>query len=66
MHDFETNQTHKRDLLVMENLFYHETISKTFDLKGIDGRRFKSVVDDDALPLLLGHDLDWVESERSV
>lgn len=31
----------KADLLVMENLFYQQAISKTFDLKGIQGRRVK-------------------------
>jgi 1-phosphatidylinositol-3-phosphate 5-kinase len=31
----------KADLLVMENLFYQRTISQTFDLKGIEGRRVK-------------------------
>lgn len=32
----------KADLLVMENLFYSQKISKTFDLKGIQGRRVKA------------------------
>lgn len=32
----------KADLLVMENLFYDQKISKTFDLKGIQGRKVKS------------------------
>jgi len=32
----------KADLLVMENLFYDRNISKTFDLKGIHGRKVKS------------------------
>ncbi|EPQ53029.1 hypothetical protein GLOTRDRAFT_139979 [Gloeophyllum trabeum ATCC 11539] len=31
----------KADLLVMENLFYDQDISKTFDLKGIHGRKVK-------------------------
>ena len=31
----------KADLLVMENLFYNRNISKTFDLKGIQGRKVK-------------------------
>ncbi|KAF7313499.1 hypothetical protein HMN09_00505800 [Mycena chlorophos] len=31
----------KADLLVMENLFYGQQIVKTFDLKGIQGRRVK-------------------------
>lgn len=32
----------KADLLVMENLFYKQKISKTFDLKGIQGRKVKA------------------------
>lgn len=32
----------KADLLVMENLFYDQNVSKTFDLKGIQGRKVKS------------------------
>ena len=31
----------KADLLVMENLFYHQKISKSFDFKGIQGRKVK-------------------------
>lgn len=31
----------KADLLVTENLFYDRNISKTFDLKGIQGRKVK-------------------------
>jgi len=32
----------KADLLVMENLFYDQKIVKTFDLKGIRGRKVKA------------------------
>ncbi|KAL0059544.1 hypothetical protein AAF712_013689 [Marasmius tenuissimus] len=32
----------KADLLVMENLFYNQHIDKTFDLKGIQGRKVKA------------------------
>lgn len=32
----------KADLLVTENLFYDRNISKTFDLKGIQGRKVKT------------------------
>src|SRR5271156_5278741 len=32
----------KADLLVMENLFHDRNISKTFDLKGIQGRKVKT------------------------
>jgi 1-phosphatidylinositol-3-phosphate 5-kinase len=32
----------KADLLVMENLFYDQKVVKTFDLKGIQGRKVKA------------------------
>lgn len=32
----------KADLLVMENLFYDQKVGKTFDLKGIQGRKVKA------------------------
>jgi 1-phosphatidylinositol-3-phosphate 5-kinase len=32
----------KADLLVMENLFYYQKVAKTFDLKGIQGRKVKA------------------------
>lgn len=32
----------KADLLVMENLFYKHKVVKTFDLKGIQGRKVKA------------------------
>lgn len=36
------NVQSKADLLVMENLFYDQNIVKTFDLKGIQGRKVKT------------------------
>lgn len=36
------NVQSKADLLVMENLFYAQMVSKTFDLKGIQGRKVKA------------------------
>lgn len=36
------NTQTKVDLLLMENLFYDQKISKTFDLKGIQGRKVKA------------------------
>lgn len=35
------NVQSKVDLLVMENLFYQQTVTRTFDLKGIQGRKVK-------------------------
>lgn len=32
----------KADLLVMENLFYQQKVVRTFDLKGIAGRKVKA------------------------
>src|SRR6202020_2846070 len=36
------NTNSKADLLVMENLFYGRQVVKTFDLKGIQGRKVKA------------------------
>lgn len=36
------NTQAKADLLVMENLFYGNKISKAYDLKGIPGRKVKN------------------------
>lgn len=47
----------KADLLVMENLFYNRNISKTFDLKGIQGRKVKTR--DSASKTLF--DGEWIE-----
>lgn len=33
---------HKADLVVMENLFFDRHIERTFDLKGIQGRKVKA------------------------
>lgn len=35
------NTQAKADLLLMENLFFDQKIGKTFDLKGIQGRKVK-------------------------
>jgi 1-phosphatidylinositol-3-phosphate 5-kinase len=41
--NLETGATQaKADLLVMENLFHNQKIVKTFDLKGMQGRRVKA------------------------
>ena len=40
--NLETGFQSKADLLVTENLFYDRNISKTFDLKGIQGRKVKT------------------------
>lgn len=40
--NLENNSTHaKADVLVMENLFHNKNINKTYDFKGIQGRRLK-------------------------
>ncbi|KAF8063215.1 hypothetical protein FPV67DRAFT_1505586 [Lyophyllum atratum] len=40
--NLETGAIHsKNDLLVMENVFYNQKVTKTFDLKGIQGRKVK-------------------------
>lgn len=61
----DSQSGHKRqlDLLVMENLFHNQSISKTFDLKGIEGRRIVKTKEGDkevktAATLF---DADWLE-----
>ena len=49
----------KADLLVMENLFFNKNIVKTFDLKGIQGRKVKAATSGaSSKPLFDG---DWIE-----
>jgi len=49
----------KADLLVMENLFFNKKIVKTFDLKGIQGRKVKATTSAaSSKPLFDG---DWIE-----
>ena len=47
----------KADLLVMENLFYNQKPTKTFDLKGIQGRKVNSA----ASKMLF--DSEWIEGK---
>ena len=51
----------KADLLVMENLFYQQKVSKTFDLKGIQGRRVKASGSAPDRKTLF--DGEWIEGE---
>ncbi|WVQ62084.1 uncharacterized protein L199_000219 [Kwoniella botswanensis] len=39
INDLRAGTRRQMDLLVMENLFYNQSISRTYDLKGIEGRR---------------------------
>lgn len=50
----------KADLLVMENLFYDRNITKTFDLKGIQGRKVKASSGANSKTLFDG---EWIEGE---
>ncbi|KAJ7625739.1 hypothetical protein FB45DRAFT_922194 [Roridomyces roridus] len=50
----------KADLLVMENLFYDQKIVKTFDLKGIQGRKVKSSAGD----VKTLFDGEWIEGQQ--
>ena len=57
--NLETGNTQaKADLLVMENLFYDRRITKTFDLKGIQGRRIKDRSGSHSKTLFDG---EWIE-----
>ncbi|TFY60913.1 hypothetical protein EVJ58_g4840 [Rhodofomes roseus] len=59
--NLETGTVQARaDLLVMENLFYAQKISKTFDLKGIQGRKVKA--SNTASKTLF--DGEWIEDQR--
>jgi 1-phosphatidylinositol-3-phosphate 5-kinase len=52
---------HKADLVVMENLFFDRKIEKTFDLKGIQGRKVKAKGGAEAPKTLF--DEEWREGE---
>ncbi|CAK5273015.1 unnamed protein product [Mycena citricolor] len=52
------NVQSKADLLVMENLFYQQTVDKTFDLKGIQGRKVKSTGSKTLF------DGEWIEGQQ--
>jgi 1-phosphatidylinositol-3-phosphate 5-kinase len=51
----------KADLLVMENLFYSQKPTKTFDLKGIQGRRVKA--SSNSAPSKTLFDSEWIEGK---
>ena len=52
----------KADLLVMENLFYNQKPTKTFDLKGIQGRKVKASSNSSASKTLF--DSEWIEGQQ--
>jgi len=54
----------KADLLVMENLFYDQKVDKTFDLKGIQGRRVKGASVNNQTSKTL-FDGEWIEAKES-
>ncbi|KAA1470932.1 hypothetical protein DENSPDRAFT_798498 [Dentipellis sp. KUC8613] len=59
--NLETGTTQsKADLLVMENLFYNQKVTKTFDLKGIQGRKVKTSTS--ASKILF--DGEWIEGQQ--
>ena len=61
--NMETNTVQsKADLLIMENLFFEQNISQTFDLKGIQGRKVKSNTSGSTKRTLF--DGEWIEGER--
>lgn len=64
--NLETGNTQaKADLLLMENLFHDQNISKTFDLKGIQGRRVKPAfgVGSSIQKNVTLFDGEWIEGE---
>ena len=61
--NMETNTIQsKADLLIMENLFFEQNISQTFDLKGIEGRRVKSNTSGPTKRTLF--DGEWIEGKQ--
>lgn len=63
--NLETGATQaKADLLVMENLFYKQEVVKTFDLKGIQGRKVKAASNSSGSKTLF--DGDWIEGEPAL
>ncbi|KAF8213990.1 hypothetical protein K438DRAFT_1660635 [Mycena galopus ATCC 62051] len=58
------NVQSKADLLVMENLFYDQKIVKTFDLKGIQGRKVKSSASGTAKDVKTLFDGEWIEGQQ--
>ncbi|KAJ6475055.1 hypothetical protein C8R47DRAFT_1143386 [Mycena vitilis] len=54
----------KADLLVMENLFYDQKIVKTFDLKGIQGRKVKPSASGTARDTKTLFDGEWIEGQQ--
>ena len=58
--NLETGATQaKADLLVMENLFFEQNVVKTFDLKGIQGRKVKPSTNSSGSKTLF--DGEWIE-----
>ncbi|TCD63413.1 hypothetical protein EIP91_005595, partial [Steccherinum ochraceum] len=63
--NLETGNVQSRaDLLVMENLFYNQKIGKTFDLKGIQGRKVKAASGGDNAPSKTLFDGEWIEGQQ--
>lgn len=61
--NMETNTVQsKADLLIMENLFFEQNISQTFDLKGIQGRKIKPNTSGSTKRTLF--DGEWIEGEQ--
>jgi 1-phosphatidylinositol-3-phosphate 5-kinase len=54
----------KADLLVMENLFYSQKPTKTFDLKGIQGRKVKASSNSSGSKTLF--DSEWIEGQFDI
>ncbi|KAH8111649.1 hypothetical protein DFH11DRAFT_1792176, partial [Phellopilus nigrolimitatus] len=52
----------KADLLVMENVFFEQKVTKTFDLKGIQGRKVKTTGGSSEKKTLF--DRDWIEDQQ--
>lgn len=60
------NVQSKADLLVMENLFYGQKVVKTFDLKGIQGRKVKAGAQASSTNSKTLFDGEWIEGTPSL
>ncbi|KAK4684262.1 hypothetical protein P7C73_g5929, partial [Tremellales sp. Uapishka_1] len=57
--DLQANTKRQMDLLVMENLFYKQTVNQMYDLKGIEGRRVGKMTSSSTL-----FDGEWLEGQH--
>ncbi|EIW72592.1 hypothetical protein TREMEDRAFT_58763 [Tremella mesenterica DSM 1558] len=60
IHDLQNSTKRSLDLLVMENLFYKQTVERTYDLKGIEGRKIPKTAQGGGTLF----DGEWLEAQQ--